>query len=90
MVSVNFPRQRRILMDLKGDGLDSLRRFLEEMLKEKKFDWIGNPEPYTRDLPDSHPDKVKNPEDLVDIWRRSLEKPGIGQIPPTPDRPSGA
>jgi len=71
---------------LHGDGLDSLRLFLEAMARAGRFDWIGNPEPYTRDLPDSHPDKVRKPEDLIDIWRRSLEKPGIGQIPPS-DKP---
>ena len=69
-------------MTLYGDGLDSLRLFLDAMVKAGDVDWIGNPEPYTRDLPDSHPDKVKKPEDLIDIWRRSLEKSGIGHIPP--------
>jgi hypothetical protein len=74
-------------MALYGDGLDSLRLFLEAMAKAGKLDWLGNPEPYTRDLPASHPDKVRKPEDLIDIWRRSLEQPGIGQIPPS-DKPS--
>ena len=67
-------------MKTRGDGLDSLRLFLEKMAKYGKYDWIGNPESYTRDLPDNHPDKVKGPEELIDIWRKSLDKPGIGQV----------
>jgi len=60
-------------IELRGDGLDSLRLFLEAMAKAGNFDWLGNPEPYTRDLPDKHPDKVESVEDLVTIWRRSLQ-----------------
>lgn len=75
-------------MKLRGDGLDSLRLFLEKMRDAGEFGWVGDPESYTRDLPDSHPDKVRKPEDLIDIWRRSLEAPGIGQIPPKEKRES--
>lgn len=74
-------------MPLYGDGLDSLRLFLDAMAEAREFEWMGNPEPYTRDLPDSHPDKVKTPEGLIDIWRSSLEKLGIGRIPPV-EKPS--
>jgi hypothetical protein len=65
-------------MELRGDGLDSLRIFFEKMATDRNFGWLGHPEHYTRDLPNSLPDMVVDPNGIVDTWRRSLETPGVG------------